>query len=102
MDTPLDEIMSFARIVRERYSPKAIYLYGSQVKGIAKANSDVDLAVIVEPMDSGRYMSMFSGLFSVAADFESNIEPNLIVDDGAYDKFSFLAEVMETGLLIEG
>jgi predicted nucleotidyltransferase len=102
VDKKIDEIiMLYAKQVNERYNPKAIYLYGSQVKGTANQYSDIDIAVVVEPMDVESYMQMFGKLFSIAADYEANIEPNLLEDDGEYDRFSFLAEVMETGRLIE-
>ena len=100
MDTRINEITNYAKIVRERYDLKAIYLYGSLAKGTANEHSDIDVAIVIDPVNPDEYMSVLSGLFSIAADFESSIEPNLLVDDGVYNKYSFLAEVIETGKLI--
>lgn len=101
MDTKINTaVKMFAERVNERYKPKAIYLYGSHIKGTAGEYSDIDVAVVFPAADSVDYMSIFSELFSIAAKFNVNIEPNLLVDDGVYCKFSFLAEVMETGRLI--
>jgi len=92
----------YARKVNERFKPKAIYLYGSQAKGTANKYSDIDIAVVIEPINNiHKHIDLLSELMSIASDFEENIEPNLLEDDGEYDRFSFLAEVMETGQLIE-
>lgn len=102
MDIGLNEVIrQFARRVNEQYNPKAIYLYGSQVKGTAHRHSDIDIAVVFKPFDCESRLDMISNLLSIAAKFDANIEPNVLIDDGEYCRFSFLAEVMETGRLIE-
>jgi predicted nucleotidyltransferase len=102
MDNPINGVVErYAKAVNQRYAPKAIYLYGSYARGKAKQDSDIDIAVIFDPMDNDEYISTFSGLSSIAAKIDYNIEPNLLIDNGDYCRFSFLAEVMETGQLIE-
>ena len=102
MDIAVNEVVrQYAQQVNERYNPKAIYLYGSHARGTNKETSDIDIAVIVEPINTDRYIDIFADLFSIAAKMKANIEPNLLIDDGAYNKYSFLAEVLETGLPIE-
>ena len=102
MDTAINEVVKrYAQAVNQRYAPKAIYLYGSYAHGVARNDSDIDIAVIFEPIDSDEYIDIFSGLSNIASKIDYNIEPNLIIDDGDYCRFSFLAEVMETGQLIE-
>jgi len=76
-------------------------LYGSQVKGTAHPHSDIDIAVVFTSLNGESRMDIISDLLSIAAKFEANIEPNVLIDDGEYCRFSFLAEVMETGQLIE-
>ena len=101
MDTAINKVVtSYAHIVHSRYNPKAIYLYGSQAKGTANMHSDIDIAVVVGPMDADEYVDTFAGLFSIASDFDCNIEPNLLIDDGEYNRYSFLAEIVETGRLV--
>jgi predicted nucleotidyltransferase len=90
----------FAQKVRSLHPVKNIYLYGSNVKGEAHKNSDIDIAVVVENIDDDEYFKLNGELFDVAADYHSNIEPNLLVDDGEYDKYSFLSEVIESGILL--
>jgi len=96
-----EDIKQFARLVNEQYNPKAIYLYGSQVSGTAHGRSDIDIAVIFTSLGDRSRLDVISDLLSIAAEFEADIEPNVLVDDGEYSRFSFLAEVMETGRLVE-
>jgi len=102
MDTVINEVITqYVKQVNERYNPTAIYLYGSHARKLANESSDIDIAVVFAPIDTEKYVDIFSDLFSIAARFEANIEPNLLIDDGKYNKYSFLAEVMETGRLIQ-
>jgi predicted nucleotidyltransferase len=94
-------VLNYVHEVKKQYPIKSAYLYGSHVKGTSHDKSDIDIAFIVEPMDEKNYYAIFGELINIAAKFTSNIEPNLLVDDGEYCKYSFLAEVMETGQLLE-
>ena len=103
MDITLNDSTSrFVRAINGRYKPKAIYLYGSQAKGLANTDSDIDIAVVIEPISASAYMDIFADLCSMASEFDGNIEPNLLVDDGSEDKYSFLYEVKKTGQKIYG
>ena len=102
LDTSINRVaLGYAQEVKKQYPIKSAYLYGSHAMGTAHENSDIDIAFIVEPMDEKNYYSIFGELFNIAANFTANIEPNLLVDDGDYCKYSFLAEVMETGQRLE-
>ena len=94
-------VEQFAKQVNEQYKPKAIYLYGSHVKGTATPYSDIDIAVIFEPLYSESRLDIISNLLSIASKYDANIEPNVFIDDGEYCRFSLLSEVMETGKLIK-
>jgi len=87
----------YVQDVLQQYPIKFAYLYGSHATGTANEHSDIDIAFIVEPMDEVKYYTIFGELFNIAAKYAPNIEPNLLVDDGEYCRYSFLAEVMETG-----
>ena len=102
MDNTTNRIAhAFAKQVKQQYPIKAVYVYGSHVKGTTHEYSDIDIAVIVDPMPSPEFMRIFGGLYAIAARYEGNIEPNLLEDDGQYCKYSFLTEVMETGLRVD-
>jgi len=102
MDNRIDTaIKEYAKIISEEYRPKEIYLYGSYARGEERESSDIDIAVIIEPTDTSKYMSIFGKLFAYAAKVDGRIEPNLLIDDGEDDKYSFLYEVKRTGRRIE-
>ena len=102
MDRTINEIVKkYADQVYAKYSPKAIYLYGSCARGENNQYSDIDVAVIVNPMDVNKYMDIFGRLWEIAAYVDGRIEPNLFIDDGEDDRFSMLHEVVTTGKKIE-
>ena len=47
-----EEVLSLARkyaeAVRKVVEPEAVYLYGSQARGTATKDSDIDIAVVVD------------------------------------------------------
>ena len=93
-------VADFTQKVKKTYQVKAVYIYGSHAKGTANADSDIDIAIIIEPVTDAEYGRVFGELLNIAAGYDANLEPNLLVDDGTYCKYSFLAEVMETGQMI--
>ena len=102
MDKGVNSIITeYAKQVQETYNPKAIYLFGSYAKGEETENSDIDIAVVIDPIDMNRYRDLAGELWSLAARFEGEIEPKLIIDEGRTDKFDFLYEVKKTGRKIE-
>ena len=102
MDRNIDYIITeYAKQVQEAYNPKAIYLFGSYAKGEENNYSDIDIAVVINPIDMNKYMDLAGKLWSIAARFDSEIEPKLIIDGGEDDKFSLLYEVKKTGRKIE-
>ena len=102
MDSSIHEAaLKFAEQVRPLYNPMAIYLYGSHANGTATDTSDIDIAVVLAPMEVHERMNILSELLTIAAKIDGSIEPNVVIDDGIYNKFSFLAEIVETGIKIE-
>ena len=102
MDKTVNGIITdYVQEVKKQHPIKLAYLYGSYARGTANDTSDIDIAFIVEPMDEVSYYAIFGDLFNIAARYAPNIEPNLLVDDGEYCQYSFLAEVVETGHLLD-
>ena len=101
MDRTVNSIISeYAKQIYAELSPKAVYLYGSFAKGIESEYSDIDVAVVVNPIPAENYLKIAGRLWEIAARFDGRIEPNLIIDDGEDDRFSMLHEVVNTGQLI--
>ena len=102
MDNSIHEIaMKFAKQVKQMYNPLAIYLYGSHANGTATNTSDIDIAVVFPPMEVHERIETLSRLISLAAKINGIIEPNIVINDGKYNKYSFLAEVTEKGIKID-
>ena len=72
-------------------------LNGSYAKGTATSDSDIDIAVIVDKLDSD-YLDEHAILFKLRRSVDSRIEPVLIEYDE--DESGFLREVMNTGYVL--
>ncbi len=66
-----EEIGAFCRALAERYRPVRITLFGSFASDTARADSDVDLLVEMQKVESG---------LSTAAAIIRNIQPRFAVD----------------------
>jgi len=64
-------VLDFCSLLVERYRPLRITLFGSHAAGTARNDSDVDLLVEMEHVDSG---------LTVAADILKETEPRFDVD----------------------
>jgi predicted nucleotidyltransferase len=81
-------------------SPQEIILYGSQARGTAHKDSDIDIAVIVERFDDskGNFLEVLSELNLMCCDIDLRIEPILLESED--DRSGFLAHVRHTGQVI--
>lgn len=82
--------------VAERLPIKALYLYGSFSKGNYTADSDIDIAVIVEHL-SDNYFDDTPLLWRLKRKVSNLIEPVLLVED---DRNPLYADILKTGILI--
>lgn len=79
------------------YMPlKAVYLYGSYSKGTYTADSDIDIAVVVESL-SDNYFDDTPLLWKIRRKVSNLIEPVLLTEDNANPLY---AEITKTGILI--
>jgi len=74
------------------------YLYGSQARGTATNNSDVDIAFVYRNpvVDIKAFYDIYGKLYIIAAQFDEDIEPVLVEADD-----DFFNEVQKTGMRIE-
>ncbi len=86
----------YKELVAERLPLKALYLYGSFSKGTYTADSDIDIAVVVERL-SDDYFEDTPLLWKLKRKISNLIEPVLLVED---DKNPLYADVLKTGILI--
>ena len=91
----------YSELVSQQISAKYIVLYGSYAKGAATSDSDIDMAVIVETLDSD-YLDEHAKLFRLRRSVDFRIEPVLSEYGIEYgkDRSGFLREVMDTGHIL--
>lgn len=92
-----DIAKAYANQVRKMMETKEIILYGSHANGTATKNSDIDIAVIVDRIDTD-YLSVVSKLWSLTRDINDEIEPVLVIDGD--DQSGFLQTVKRTGIAV--
>ena len=90
-------IEQYSKRVREHYRPKMIIIYGSYARGTATDNSDIDIAVICDPMP-GDYLENAAGLFRLRRDIDLRIEPVLIESENT--ETGFYNEILTKGKVV--
>lgn len=73
---------------------KKIVLYGSYARETEHADSDIDVAVIVDRID-GDYLELSARLFELVRDVDVRIEPVLLNENS--DKSGFIESIMKYG-----
>lgn len=96
-----EKVLSIARkyasAVRETVDATAIFLYGSCAKGTASADSDIDIAVVVDKAPDD-YLSAIATLWKLTRSVDHAIEPVLLTE--ADDASGFLRTVRRTGIAV--
>ena len=82
--------------VAEQLPLKALYLYGSFSKGTYHADSDIDIAVVVESLNDD-YFADTPILWKSKRKISNLIEPVLLTEDKNNPLYS---DVLKTGILI--
>jgi predicted nucleotidyltransferase len=83
--------------VRQNFNVSKIILYGSPVKGTARDDSDIDVAVVLERV-KGDSLASEAKLFRLRREIDARIEPVLLEESN--DKSGFLEEILRTGEII--
>lgn len=86
----------YKAILSEHMSLKAVYLYGSYSKGNYNADSDIDIAVVVDNL-SDNYFEDTPLLWRLKRKVSNLIEPVLLTED---KDNPFYADITRTGILI--
>lgn len=77
------------------------YLFGSYAKQTDRAESDIDIALVIKNLNDDEKFDLQVQLMLVASDFDMRIEPHLISDDDFNSENPFVAEIKRTGIEIE-
>ena len=85
----------YAAAVRKTMDVRGVFLYGSHVRGEAKKDSDIDIAVVADQVP-GDYLDTMASLWRLTNDVDESIEPVLLLTSG--DESGFLDTVRRTGI----
>ena len=83
--------------VRQRLPVRKVVLYGSQLRGTAREDSDIDIAVIAHGLDE-TYLDLAAELYRLRSEVDIHIEPILL--DETRDRSGFVEEVIRTGKIV--
>ncbi len=95
-----EKINRFSLLARKQYPIEKILLFGSYAKGTNTADSDIDIAVVVNAKDHLKRVEITAKLIHCANQVDSIIEPKCIFGDEYknYNKASILAEIINTSI----
>lgn len=82
--------------IAEHLQIKALYLYGSFSKGTYNANSDIDIAVVVDKLNDD-YFADTPLLWRIKRKISNLIEPVLLTEDTQNPLYT---DIIKTGILI--
>lgn len=94
----IDRVKQYADLVCNYFPVQKVILYGSYVKGTAREDSDIDVAVVVDKIE-GDFLESEAKLFNLTHDVDVSIEPILFEVDN-YDPSGFFEEIQKTGEVI--
>ena len=89
-------VRRYKELVRERFPMARVYLYGSFSKGNFSADSDIDVAVVVDSLKDD-FFEDTPVLWKLRRRESNLIEPVLLTEDYSNPLF---ADIMRTGTLI--
>ncbi len=90
-------VKKYAELVKQNYSVNQIYLFGSYIKGNAREESDIDVAIILDKIGDD-YLDISTKLFQLRRKIDLRIEPVLLELNN--DVSGFLNEIQTNGLQI--
>lgn len=93
----LVKLRQYKKLLSQQMQVQQLILFGSWAKGTARAESDIDVAVVVNDI-KGDFFSTRPLLWKVRRQVDDRIEPILL--DKSRDDSGFLDEIMEDGIII--
>ncbi len=93
----IDKVKEYRLLLKNYFPVEKVYLFGSYAKGINRADSDIDVAIVVSHID-GDYFSIHPLLWKLRRQIDDRIEPILIERDN--DSSDFLSEIQKYGIEI--
>lgn len=91
------KVREYSLLLRNYFPLEKVYLFGSYAKNSYRADSDIDVAIVVNHLE-GDYFSIQPLLWQLRRQIDDRIEPILIEKD--QDKGGFLSEIQKYGIEI--
>ena len=93
----LTKLREYRALLEPHFQIADMYLYGSFATGQQRANSDIDVAVVVKSI-SGDHLALLSLLWRLRRQVDYRIEPILLESDN--DPSGFLSQIRSQGIAI--
>ena len=89
------KVREYSHLLKNYIPLEKVYLFGSYAKDSYRADSDIDVAIVVNHLE-GDYFSIQPLLWKLRRQIDDRIEPILIERD--QDKSGFLSEIQKYGI----
>ena len=93
----LIKVKEYSILLSKHFSIEDVYLFGSYARNTNRADSDIDVAIIVNKME-GDFFEIQPLLWKLRRQIDDRIEPILIEREN--DKSGFLNEIQRYGIKV--
>ena len=94
----MEQINNFIEQIKKHYDIDAIYLFGSQAKGLANENSDIDLAVVSK--DVKDHHNDMVKMMIISSKCAIDVEPHPFNTIDFNDDDMMADEILRTGIRV--
>jgi predicted nucleotidyltransferase len=95
----IEKLVAYKKILAEHFDLDKVILFGSYARGNQHKDSDIDVAVIVNSIDSD-FFTYAPLLWKLRWDIDVLIEP-ILFEKGADDPSRFLESIIKEGIEIK-
>jgi predicted nucleotidyltransferase len=93
----INKLRQYKILVSSHFDVDKVILFGSYARGTQRADSDIDVAIVVNSVNSD-FFSYAPLLWKLRLEVDNRIEPVLLIN--GKDESGFLQEILQTGLII--
>ena len=93
----IKKLRQYKLLVSSHFDVDKVVLFGSYAKGTQRADSDIDVAVVVNSINTD-FFTYAPLLWKLRREVDNRIEPVLLIN--GKDESGFLQEILKTGLII--